>query len=221
MVKIERTATPPASLAEESKKQHGSYVGHDVIAQLSKDFYGKCYICELGDLPDPQVEHLLPHYGRKIKERVFDWNNLFYSCPHCNSLKNEKRYDEKIIDCCVEDPEEYLSHIYAGQKVFVVPTAETADEKAIMTAELIQRSFEEKNTGTRTAASAVRSRRLADTMNKLYRTLGDFKRDTSSKKYLAALRAMLKREYQFAAFTRHYVRSHLQDYPELSDYVSQ
>lgn len=25
----------------------------------------------------------------ELSDRVFDWNNLFYACPHCNNLKKE------------------------------------------------------------------------------------------------------------------------------------
>ena len=220
MIKIERTPTAPPSLAVESKKACGSYREPDVIEQLKKDFHGKCYICELDDLTDIQVEHLLPHHNRRIKERVFDWNNLFYSCPHCNNIKKESKYDEKILDCCVEDPEKYLYHCYSAQTVKIIPADGITDEKSIMTADLIQNCFELRNTGIRIVGCDARLSRLADTMNKLYATLGNYKQDTSSKKYYYALRAMLKREYKFAAFTRHYVRTHLQDYPELSDLVS-
>lgn len=220
MVKIERTPTPPASLAVESQKENGSYGKPDVIAQLKEDFHGKCYICELDDLTDIQVEHLLPHYSRSIRERVFDWNNLFYSCPHCNSIKKESKYDGKILNCCVEDPEKYLNHCFSAQAVSITPVDGIVDEKAVMTADLIQNCFEKRNTGIRVVGCDARFTRLADTMNKLYATLGNYKRDPSSKKYYCALRAMLKREYKFAAFTRHYVRGHLQDYPELSDLVS-
>lgn len=219
MVKIERTPTPPASLAEQSKK-NGSYREPDVIEQLKKDFHGKCYICELDDLTDVEIEHLLPHYNRQKKERVFDWNNLFYSCPHCNSIKNARKYDEKILDCCVEDPEKYLYHIFMEQAVSVRPADGVTSEKARMTADLIENCFEMRNTGIRNVQCAARFNRLADTMNKLYTTLGNYKQDTSSKKYYYALRAMLKREFKFAAFTRHYVRTHLQDYPGLSNLVS-
>lgn len=220
MVKIERTPTAPASLAVESEKTQGSYRKPDVIEQLKKDFHGKCYICELDDLTDIQVEHLLPHHNRSIKERVFDWNNLFYSCPHCNNIKKEAKYDEKILDCCVEDPEEYLYHCFSAKAVTITPADGITDEKSIMTADLIQNCFEKRNTGIRVVECDARFSRLADTMTKLYDTLGNYKQNTSSKKYYYALRAMLKREYKFAAFTRHYVRTHLQDYPELSDLVS-
>lgn len=220
MVKIERTPTAPKSLALESQKVNGSYREADVIDQLKKDFHDKCYICELNKLTDIQVEHLLPHHNRTIKERVFDWNNLFYSCPHCNSMKKEPRYDEKILDCCQVDPELLINHIWLDNDVVVEAIGDCPDEKALMTAELIQNCFGKDNTGIRKVQCAARYDRLAETMNNLYRTLGEFKKDKTSPKYFRALRAMLKREYKFAAFTRYYVRSHLADYPELKDFVS-
>lgn len=60
MIKIERSPNPPASLAREAQKSNGSgcYNGPDVMQALNKDFFGKCYICELKPLQDPVVEHL-------------------------------------------------------------------------------------------------------------------------------------------------------------------
>ena len=220
MVKIERTPTPPASLAIECEKVHGSYASEDVISQLKKDFHSKCYLCELKDLTDIEVEHLLPHYNRKIKERVFDWNNLFYACPHCNSIKNDRIYDEKIIDCCKVDPESLLDHIYQEGKVNVRPhDPDTQDEKVLMTADLLENCFEKSNTGIRIFQCQERVNRLAETMNALYKTLEALKKPTS-KQYLRALKGMLSREYKFSGFTRYYVRSHIEEYPQLFGKIS-
>lgn len=220
MVKIERTPTPPASLAIECKKVHGSYASEDVISQLKKDFHSKCYLCELKDLTDIEVEHLLPHYNRKIKERVFDWNNLFYACPHCNSIKNDRIYDEKIIDCCKVDPESLLDHIYQEGKANVRPhDPDTQDEKVLMTADLLENCFEKSNTGIRIFQCQERVNRLAETMNALYKTLEALKKPTS-KQYLRALKGMLSREYKFSGFTRYYVRSHIEEYPQLFGKIS-
>ena len=220
MVKIERTPTPPASLAIECKKVHGSYASEDVISQLKKDFHSKCYLCELKDLTDIEVEHLLPHYNRKIKERVFDWNNLFYACPHCNSIKNDRIYDEKIIDCCKVDPESLLDHIYQEGKVNVRPhDPDTQDEKVLMTAALLENCFEKSNTGIRIFQCQERVNRLVETMNALYKTLEALKKPTS-KQYLRALKGMLSREYKFSGFTRYYVRSHIEEYPQLFGKIS-
>lgn len=60
MVKVERSFPAPVSLALEAQKANGSYSKPDVVKQLKEDFHNKCYICELSDLQDAQVEHLLP-----------------------------------------------------------------------------------------------------------------------------------------------------------------
>lgn len=65
MVKVKRTFPAPASLEIESKKRTGSYEKPDVIRQLRDDFHNKCYICEMKNLQDPEVEHLLPHKNGK------------------------------------------------------------------------------------------------------------------------------------------------------------
>ena len=220
MVKINRTPIPPASLAIEKEKVNGSYTNLDVINQLKHDFNNKCYLCELKDLTDVEVEHLLPHYNRKIKERVFDWDNLFYCCPHCNKVKNNRKYDEKILDCCKIDPEKFINHIYKDGKVTITVNDISNDDDIIKsTADLLQNCFESKNTGIRTIQCYQRVKRFEETLNTLYKTLENFKNNKNSMPYLRALRAMLSREYKFAAFTRYYVRSHINEYPELKKFV--
>lgn len=67
MIKINRYPIPPASLAIEATKPRGSYNGADVVQQLKNDSNDKCYICELQDLSDPEVEHLRPHFNAQEK----------------------------------------------------------------------------------------------------------------------------------------------------------
>lgn len=61
MVKVERTYPAPSSLEKEKAKRNGSYREKDVIDKLKTDFNGKCYICNMGELADIEVEHLNPH----------------------------------------------------------------------------------------------------------------------------------------------------------------
>ena len=63
---------------------------------------------ELKGLQDPQIEHLLPHKNGKWPDRKFDWENLFWACGHCNRVKNQKKYEEGILNCCQRDPEEAM-----------------------------------------------------------------------------------------------------------------
>lgn len=214
MVKIERTPVPPASLAIEKKKVSGSYRGPDVIRQLQHDFHEKCYLCEIDELQSVEVEHLRPHGGDV--ERKFAWDNLFYSCAHCNSVKNQSKYHDMILDCCEIDPETVLDQQLVEGHVKVEPLTET--QKTQMTAVLLTECFELTNTGARVIECQTRVNALSITMTTLYKVLEKYRTDPSDRN-LRTLRGMLSRTYKFAGFTRTYVRNHLEKYPNLSEYV--
>lgn len=218
MVKIDRCPVEPPSLSLERKKAYGSYNEPDVVRQLKEDSYNKCYICELKGLTDPEVEHLYPHYNRRLLDRVFDWNNLFYVCPHCNKIKKQSKYNEKIIDCCAVDPEEFLNQVYEEGHVKV--DSKIDGENAIKTAELIQECFEKRNTGIREAACQQRVELLADEMNALYKTLSNHKKYPECEKYTKGLRYSLSRESAFAGFKRDYVKKHILDYEDLGEFLA-
>ena len=217
MVKIERSPIPPASLAVEKKKGTDNYRGDDVVCQLDNDFHGKCYLCETHQMQSVQTEHLKVHRGGKDRDRMFDWNNLFLSCAHCNNVKNQKRYEENVLDCCRQDPEKVLSQRLIDGHVEVDTLNDT--ESAQLTADLITECFEKCNTGIRILECHTRINALNKTMTTLYRTLQAFKKQPTSKNR-RALSAMLKRSYKFAGFTRTYVREHIHEYPELADDVA-
>lgn len=219
MVKIKRSFPAPASLAKEANKVNGRYDSQDVIEQLKKDFHNKCYICEMKELQDPNVEHLLPHKNGKLKEREFDWENLFWSCGHCNGVKNNKKYDEGILDCCKHDPEKYLYFKIQDNDV-IIDVADPDDEIQNRTALLITETFSKKNTGMRTYTSDERLKLLQKEMDILYKQLEKLRTLSNSKVTMRILRSLLKRESAFAAFKRCYVRQHTIEYPELQQYVS-
>ncbi|MBQ8637674.1 MAG: HNH endonuclease [Lachnospiraceae bacterium] len=213
MVKIERTPVAPVSLAAE-KVKNGSYTQPDVIHQLYKDFQGKCYLCEMDELQSAEVEHLTAHRGNV--DLKFDWNNLFLSCRHCNSMKNAGKYDMGIIDCCKEEPEVHLNYTFAGERVDV--QAVDCEESTVKTAALLTECFEKRNTGIRQYTCDVRVRALKLTMTVLYKTLASYEKGTDAHA-LEVLKVMLDRSYKFAGFTRAYVRAHIDTYPELEPYV--
>lgn len=217
MVKVKRTPIPPASLAIEKEKANGSYREPDVVDQLMRDFSGKCYICEIGDLQSIEIEHLRPHGGDR--EKKFAWDNLFLSCAHCNSIKNQNQYKDVVLDCCKEDPEAVLQQRLKDGHVCVACAVGTASHETEMTAKLIRECFEKANTGIRVYECQTRINALSQTMDTLYRDLEQFKAHKSTR-YLRSLRGMLSRTYKFSGFTRTYVREHLNDYPELAEYVT-
>lgn len=218
MVKVERTFPGPASLMIEAKKLSGNYAKQDVIEQLKKDFHNKCYICEMNDLQDPEVEHLLPHKNGRYPERKFDWNNLFWACGHCNKVKNQSKYEAGILDCCQHDPEERINfRLKEGQTE--VTAKDKKDSCAVLTPELVYEVFNIKNTGVRIYKSAVRLEQLTKEMNLLYDNLEKLKKYPDSRAALRKLGALLRRESKFAAFKRCFVRENIEAFPQLSMFV--
>lgn len=218
MVKIERSFPAPESLAIESQKASGSYAKKDVVDRLKEDFHNKCYICEIDNLQDPEVEHLLPQKNGRYPERKFDWNNLFWSCGHCNKVKMQAKYDEGIIDCCKTDPEKVLSFCLANGEI-QVKAIDVKNMQAVLTAGLITEVFTIENTAMRVYKSDMRFQELNREMNKLYDSLEEFSENPDSKVALRKLQALLRRKSRFAAFKRNYIRDHLRKYPELVKYI--
>lgn len=218
MVKIKRTFPAPSSLETESKKVSGTYNKPDVVEQLAMDFHNKCYICELKELQDPQVEHLLPHKNGQYPERKFDWNNLFWACGHCNGVKNQEKYDCGIVDCCNQDPEKLISFRLENGEVNVL-SKDSTDEKSVLTADLVYEVFNTTNTGMRVRKSALRLKELNKEMNILYDTLEDYRKKPNSIVVQKTLAAILRRESAFAAFKRCYVRENINKFPQLKEYI--
>lgn len=92
MVKIERKETEKTkkAVADLYEAKGSSYNTENVNKALKEVFHGKCYICENKNATSYQIEHLIPH--RKDVELKYDWNNLFWSCAHCNNIKSDQ-YD--------------------------------------------------------------------------------------------------------------------------------
>ncbi|SCY74227.1 HNH endonuclease [Butyrivibrio sp. INlla14] len=219
MVKICRSFPAPPSLELEAKKANGSYNKPDVVTRLRDDFNDKCYICELKGLQDPEVEHLIPHENGKYHDRMFDWNNLFFVCKHCNGVKKAKKYDSGIIDCCRQDPEKLLDFDFEAG-IIKVSALDKNDKKSALTAELIYEVFNNSNSGIQLVATEKRVKGLSESMNILYKELQKYKSNPRSKRNQRTLKAILRKESDFAAFKRNYVRKRLDEYPELNTYVS-
>lgn len=109
MIKIERKETEKTKKAVadlyEAKQLGSSYNTENVNKALKEVFHGKCYICENKNATSYQIEHLIPH--RKDVELKYDWNNLFWSCAHCNNIKSDKY--EPILDCTQKEVEKLIA----------------------------------------------------------------------------------------------------------------
>lgn len=214
MIKIERSLMAPKSLKEKRR-----YDGNDVVMQLKHDFYDKCYICGIKPVQDPEIEHLLPHKNGKFPERKFDWQNLFWSCRHCNSIKNQTKYDENVIDCCKRDPEMLIDFMLMGDSV-IVNAKGNSDKEALVTAELVNEVFNKKNTGMRIYKCQVRVDELFKEMYALFDTLEKYQNNNRSIIVQRTLRGLLNRKSPFAEFKRNYIRIHQDRYLELMQYIN-
>lgn len=217
MIWVKRSFPAPQSLAAEALKPDGKYNLPDVTEQLRRDFYDKCYICEIKPVSDPEVEHRLPHRNNTIPGRKYDWGNLFWACRHCNNVKNKAKYEAGILDCCKVDPEDSI-RIELIEDAVIVQAIQT-EPQTLLTVQLLDETYNEKNTGIRIAACDARIRMMQNEMGKLYKALMEFRMNPESGKTSRKLKVLLSRESAFAAVKRDYIRKHLMEYPELVKYL--
>ena len=144
MVFFEKSQPAPASLTSRT-----SYREEDVIERLESDFKNKCYICESKNPVSINVEHFIPHRGNE--ELKFEWNNLFYSCSHCNNTKEmleRNTIKGAILNCTCEDDkvDERISY-----RVNSFPELEVLIEEVLP----VDKTFEERVNNTITLLKAI------------------------------------------------------------------
>lgn len=204
MFNVERVAPAPASL------NRNQYNAQDVIDILEPMFHGKCYLCEQDELADPEIEHFDPHMGDLAKK--YDWDNLYYSCGRCNSIKGTRHTD--LLDCC-----DVNLDVLRGIKC-LLPSCPDADievtahinsPQADNTVELLNRCYNEKNTPLRGITRVV----LMDKLFELHVEFQEYRLTLKKKKYTPAEKAlakdrlsqMIKSHYPFSVFWRWHVLS--------------
>jgi hypothetical protein len=189
-------------------KTADDYQTGPVYELLKQDFQGKCYICE-DDKPDKiEVEHRDSHKGNSAKK--YDWNNLFYSCGHCNHAKGT-RYDD-IIDCTQIDPERFISLKLMLSPKTTVLVGKLADCAGVgKTIELLERVYNGKGSDR-----PILNDECVNKRKKIQQEIGGFldniihyqyETDASLKPIWAGfIRKELMSESAFTAFKRQIVR---------------
>jgi uncharacterized protein (TIGR02646 family) len=122
------------------------YHSKDVVETLKAMFHGKCYLCE-NVVDDPVIEHFIPHEGDPAKK--YDWNNLYYACHRCNSIKGTTT---DILDCCDSTIDISWSVKCLCPSVpnySITVEAQNHDVITQNTANLLDRCYNENNTGIR------------------------------------------------------------------------
>jgi len=140
MLYFEKTQPSPECLAAEETKASGDYKCGCVLERIKSDFKNKCYICEDSQPHTINVEHFRPH--KKDKRLMFSWDNLFWSCAHCNNIKLDNFTD--ILDCTdindhVEDRLMYTFKPFPFEKVKIEALDDSNATES--TRELIETAF--------------------------------------------------------------------------------
>lgn len=214
-----RSSTAPSCL---NKKQYNT---KEVVDKLEPMFFGKCYLCEQDELSSPEIEHFDPHQGNQSKK--FDWDNLYYSCDRCNSIKGTKH--KNLLDCC--DP---LINVFKiirctmpsipDEDIKVSAMIDPSDQKTKNTVELLNLCYNEDNTALRGITRSVLIEKLYEHYTELlkYRLIIKDKRSTGTEKEYAKERieSMLKESFPFSVFWRWHVISDKFLKEELKDKIN-
>jgi len=220
MLYFEKSQPAPECLEEEKKKKSGDYKCGKVISRLKEDFKNKCYICEL--IPTSiNVEHFRPH--KKNKDLKFSWDNLFYSCVHCNNTKLAK-YDD-ILDCTkleddIESKIKYILYPFPAESVKV--EALDNENSTISTKNLIEAVFNGTTELKKIESANLRDCLLQD-IEKFYKYISRYYHltDQNDKKhFLTKIKSNLNKNSNFVSFKRWIIRENEILLKEFGKYIN-
>ncbi|MEO6693000.1 MAG: HNH endonuclease [Saprospiraceae bacterium] len=222
MVHLEKSQSVPPCLATEKVKASGDYKCGDVLERIKIDFKNKCYICEYKEPVSINVEHFDPHEGDVHKK--FDWNNLFWSCSHCNNTKSNNF--ENILNCTiqtdnVETDLKYLFKPFPFERVTIEVL--NANAKSTMTKELLIAVYNGTTKLKKIESANLRDKLLSEIME-FQKLLIDYFRDTNSEKdyeyFLIRIRGHLDKASNFTAFKRWIVMDNTRLNKEFGRYIN-
>lgn len=204
MVYFEKSQPAPDCLELEKAKANGDYKCSDVLDRIRNDFKNKCYICEYKEPVAINVEHFRPHEGDK--DLKFDWNNLFWSCSHCNNTKLASY--QNILNCTdfshdVENKLKYIFKPFPFESVQILELDNSAE--TLMTRDLLTAVYN-GTTKLKTIESANLRNKLLEEIMDFQRLLCEYFRDTNTQEdkdlFLIRIRGHIHRGSNFTSFKR-------------------
>ena len=133
MIRINRPATPPASLTLPAIRQYltdftawkanpalpkpdkpASYRSSDLLDAFDTYFYAKCYLTEqrFASSREMDVDHFEPANQNPL--RVYDWINLFPAAHKANMMRPRSLPPGGLLDPCVDDVERDIVYTLAA-----------------------------------------------------------------------------------------------------------
>jgi uncharacterized protein (TIGR02646 family) len=208
MVYFEKSQPAPACLDTEKTKASGDYKCGEVLETIKTDFKNKCYICEFKEPTTINVEHFRPHKGDV--DLKFNWNNLFWSCGHCNNIKSDKFTD--LIDCTdlaedIENRVKVYIKPFPKEKVIIEPL--DTKPSTITTANLLNAVYNGTTELKTIESSNLRNSILGEIkefQKYLFLYFEDGFTDDDKALFLANIKKHLSKSANFTAFKRTIIR---------------
>lgn len=198
MFKVVRPKEAPAGLVQ-------GYDSEDVVTALRKTFYKKCYLCETKNPMSPEVEHFIPKSVNPALER--DWNNLFYACRRCNSIKSSN--PDKLLDCTKVDVFSAITCELPTLKkkpILVRVNDGYVSIEASNTVKLLEKCYNRNESGYQEITRAELRNQLVKFYGKYYKyseaLLDDDSCRAKKKKAADKLERMLQPDYPYSCFWR-------------------
>lgn len=222
MIHIKRSYPEPEALAQERGKRNGNYRHKDISEELQKLFYGRCYLCE--DTPQSiNIEHLVPHRDNNHALK-FSWDNLFWSCAHCNNIKLA-RY-ESILDC-TKDPHIERKFIYKfdpfpTEEIEIIPTEYPPTKSVLETQKLLTEIFNGTSVLKTLESNSLRRRiaeNFVDLTTIILKVTDPATGEKQKKALLLDLDSELSERALFASLKRGYVRRHPKLHAQLKELI--
>ncbi len=201
MINIKKSQPAPLCLSDEKEKANGDYKCGHVLKRLKDDFHNKCYICEEREPSSINTEHFKPQ--KKYPKLIFDWNNLFFACTHCNSIKGVK---DNLIDCT--DNSEIITDLlkfeikpFPREKAKVTPLISRLDINS--TAQLLNEVYNGTTELKNIEGLNIRNKLIREIVEfgRLLQEYYDFGLTKEDKEYLQKkIKQKLSKEAPFTAF---------------------
>ena len=204
MVYLEKSQPAPECLEVEKTKASGRYNCENVLERIKNDFKNKCYICEYKEPESINVEHFKPHKGNL--DLKFSWENLFWSCSHCNNIKLGNY--NNLLNCTKKDDNvdsdlKYIFHPFPFEKVKIEALRD--DPKVKTTKKLLMAVYNGTTKLKTIEASNIRNK-LLDEIMEFQKYLKDYFSNTLSpedKEYFQIkIKSHLNSASNFTAFKR-------------------
>lgn len=218
MFNVERAGVTPASLAARRE-----YAGEDVLSELSRIFYDKCYLCEIKDPTAVNVEHFDAHRGDP--EKKFDWANLYYVCGRCNNIKLANY--NNLLDCANVDHDVFrlIKHLppHTPFQCKIIIEAMNNDEKTLETGRLLDEIFNTEKTINKKISGKYLRKKIFQRYNRFLELVNTYNDDELPQNRkddaLERLQGLVSKKQEFSAFIRWIVLEDEQLNELLGEYI--